>query len=210
VLYRCNMYRPSQPYHISGDLASCWSAQPPLSQGYPFLADWGAERYLNYGVPDSSFFGGTSYTWAQQSGPGQRQHTLPPFSPPPGLAPPPGLTSPFLTPPASLLSEVEADSEPDVVHSSACSTVDTEADPAFRSADMGILGSEELPTVGSLKHRLGTCKPCAFVFKDGPGCTSGVECAFCHLCQPGEKKKRKKECKGQRPGLLWHVGIPQF
>jgi len=52
------------------------------------------------------------------------------------------------------------------------------------------LGTPEVPTVGSLGHYLGTCKPCAFLFTKG--CGSGVDCTFCHLCPPGEKKRRQK------------------
>merc|ERR1740138_1136757 len=46
------------------------------------------------------------------------------------------------------------------------------------------------PTVGSIEHRLGTCKPCAFVHTKG--CTNGSQCAFCHLCRPNEMRRRKK------------------
>merc|ERR1719310_2474585 len=53
------------------------------------------------------------------------------------------------------------------------------------------LGSAEMPTIGSMGHRLGRCKPCAFVHT--AGCADGVDCKFCHLCEPGEKKKRRKE-----------------
>ncbi|CAE7175980.1 rlmJ, partial [Symbiodinium pilosum] len=48
-----------------------------------------------------------------------------------------------------------------------------------------------LPSVGSMGHDEGACKPCAFVFKKG--CDSGSQCTFCHLCPPGEKKRRSKE-----------------
>jgi len=50
-------------------------------------------------------------------------------------------------------------------------------------------------SVGSKAHDgFGQCKPCAFVFKDGKeSCRSGTNCKFCHLCEPGEKKRRKKE-----------------
>jgi len=51
----------------------------------------------------------------------------------------------------------------------------------------------DFPTKGSAKHHLGLCKPCAFVFKNG--CNSGWDCEFCHICEPGEKKRRKKERK---------------
>lgn len=44
---------------------------------------------------------------------------------------------------------------------------------------------------GSALHSVGACKPCAFVFQDG--CANGVDCEFCHLCDPGERKRRKKE-----------------
>jgi len=53
------------------------------------------------------------------------------------------------------------------------------------------LGSAEMPTIGSMGHRCGRCKPCAFVHT--VGCSDGVDCKFCHLCEPGEKKKRRKE-----------------
>merc|ERR1719263_2387696 len=52
------------------------------------------------------------------------------------------------------------------------------------------LGTPEMPTIGSAGHRSGTCKPCAFLHTKG--CGSGVECKFCHLCTPGEKKRRQK------------------
>uniref|UniRef100_A0A7S4R8J5 C3H1-type domain-containing protein n=1 Tax=Alexandrium monilatum TaxID=311494 RepID=A0A7S4R8J5_9DINO len=53
------------------------------------------------------------------------------------------------------------------------------------------LGSPELPTIGSAGHAVGRCKPCAFVYS--VGCKDGVACQFCHLCEPGEKKRRRKE-----------------
>jgi len=48
-----------------------------------------------------------------------------------------------------------------------------------------------LPSSGSAGHRVGRCKPCAFV--GTKGCNSGADCRFCHLCEAGEKKKRQKE-----------------
>jgi len=53
------------------------------------------------------------------------------------------------------------------------------------------LGGPDLPTAGSRGHRLGTCKPCAFLHTKG--CKNGPECAFCHLCERGEKKRRQRE-----------------
>eukprot|EP00930_Biecheleria_cincta_P042638 TRINITY_DN29334_c0_g1_i1.p1 TRINITY_DN29334_c0_g1~~TRINITY_DN29334_c0_g1_i1.p1 ORF type:complete len:272 (-),score=47.43 TRINITY_DN29334_c0_g1_i1:118-933(-) len=52
------------------------------------------------------------------------------------------------------------------------------------------LGSEACPTVGSAGHLLGLCKPCAFFHTKG--CQGGTSCVFCHLCLPGEKKRRQK------------------
>jgi len=49
-------------------------------------------------------------------------------------------------------------------------------------------------TAGSASHHAGTCIPCAFMYKDG-GCQSGGNCLFCHLCGPGEKRRRKKDDK---------------
>mmetsp|Transcript_60442 Transcript_60442/g.167429 ORF Transcript_60442/g.167429 Transcript_60442/m.167429 type:complete len:258 (+) Transcript_60442:68-841(+) len=52
-------------------------------------------------------------------------------------------------------------------------------------------GSAELPSLGSAGHFTGQCKPCVFVSKRG--CKSGTACDFCHLCGPGEKKRRQRE-----------------
>jgi hypothetical protein len=94
-------------------------------------------------------------------------------------------------------------------HKSQCSTEDPneEATPPLspRSAPVATLlidatgvleWSPGVPTKGSAGHMLGKCKPCAFVFKDG--CESGVNCEFCHICTPGEKKRRKKERRSVR------------
>eukprot|EP00930_Biecheleria_cincta_P002932 TRINITY_DN103888_c0_g1_i1.p1 TRINITY_DN103888_c0_g1~~TRINITY_DN103888_c0_g1_i1.p1 ORF type:complete len:401 (+),score=46.15 TRINITY_DN103888_c0_g1_i1:55-1257(+) len=52
------------------------------------------------------------------------------------------------------------------------------------------LASPELPSVGSAGHNTGDCKPCAFIHTKG--CEGGKQCPFCHLCEPGEKKRRQK------------------
>lgn len=41
-------------------------------------------------------------------------------------------------------------------------------------------------------HLQGRCKPCAYHLYKKDGCRWGAECEFCHLCKPGELKKRKK------------------
>merc|ERR1712166_1345492 len=50
-------------------------------------------------------------------------------------------------------------------------------------------------SIGSAYHETGTCKPCAFLWKDPkqPGCQNGRDCVFCHLCPAGEVKLRKKQ-----------------
>lgn len=53
------------------------------------------------------------------------------------------------------------------------------------------LGSSELPTVGSAAHYVGSCKPCAFLYTKG--CGNGLDCPFCHLCPPDEKRRRQKD-----------------
>jgi len=68
--------------------------------------------------------------------------------------------------------------------------------PSSESSNAGdatrtVLGSAELPSKGSALHRWGACKPCAFVFAEG--CMNDTNCQFCHLCEPGERKRRRKE-----------------
>ena len=54
-------------------------------------------------------------------------------------------------------------------------------------------GSLEMPSIGSKRHYVGDCRPCAFVH--ATGCTKGAMCFFCHLCDRGEKKRRQKAAK---------------
>ncbi|CAE7582953.1 rlmJ [Symbiodinium natans] len=63
--------------------------------------------------------------------------------------------------------------------------------PPSQEPSLPALEKDALPSVGSVGHEEGTCRPCAFVFKKG--CDSGSQCTFCHLCPPGEKKRRLKE-----------------
>lgn len=61
------------------------------------------------------------------------------------------------------------------------------ADEAIPSEAFGM----PFPSKGSLGHYDRNCKPCAFL--NTKGCENGYECPFCHLCEPGEKKRRRKE-----------------
>jgi len=47
-----------------------------------------------------------------------------------------------------------------------------------------------IPSVGSAGHSSGNCKPCAFLHTKG--CQIGWGCKFCHLCEPGERTRRRK------------------
>merc|ERR1719203_1115339 len=48
-----------------------------------------------------------------------------------------------------------------------------------------------IPSLGSAGHSTGSCKPCAFLHTKG--CEKGPACQFCHLCDAGEKKRRRRE-----------------
>merc|ERR1712194_1009771 len=59
------------------------------------------------------------------------------------------------------------------------------------------LGTPSLPSIGSLLHHARQCKPCTFFHTRG--CENKEDCKFCHLCGPGEKKKRlRAERAGKR------------
>jgi len=47
-------------------------------------------------------------------------------------------------------------------------------------------------STGSSLHHSGGCKPCAWYWKPD-GCANERECRYCHLCLPGELKKRKRD-----------------
>jgi len=51
-------------------------------------------------------------------------------------------------------------------------------------------GFEQVPSIGSLDHHMGTCRPCAYF--GVRGCENGAQCEYCHLCLPGELKRRQK------------------
>mmetsp|Transcript_14594 Transcript_14594/g.37772 ORF Transcript_14594/g.37772 Transcript_14594/m.37772 type:complete len:246 (+) Transcript_14594:82-819(+) len=50
--------------------------------------------------------------------------------------------------------------------------------------------SPACPSVGSVGHNLGVCRPCDF-FGRGFDCRAGANCSFCHLCGPVERRQRK-------------------
>lgn len=48
-----------------------------------------------------------------------------------------------------------------------------------------------LPSIGSVDHGTGRCKPCGWFWKAG-GCSNGRECCHCHLCPRGEIHARRR------------------
>eukprot|EP00448_Togula_jolla_P006530 CAMPEP_0170600750 /NCGR_PEP_ID=MMETSP0224-20130122/17497_1 /TAXON_ID=285029 /ORGANISM="Togula jolla, Strain CCCM 725" /LENGTH=504 /DNA_ID=CAMNT_0010925489 /DNA_START=48 /DNA_END=1562 /DNA_ORIENTATION=- len=53
-------------------------------------------------------------------------------------------------------------------------------------------GGDNLPSEGSAGHAAGTCRPCAHHNRPA-GCVKGKSCTFCHICEDGALKQRKKE-----------------
>jgi len=123
--------------------------------------------------------------------------------------PPPPVQAPVLRLAASLSSTVPAAPLPPRTVATTLLPPPPPAPPVLASAEWGFdasqaevpppeqearsfaFGSPELPTVGSAEHSSGRCKPCAFLFTKG--CENGLLCKFCHLCPPGEKKRRQKQ-----------------
>lgn len=48
------------------------------------------------------------------------------------------------------------------------------------------------PSLGALGHEDGTCKPCAWYWRQ-KGCSKAEECDFCHLCDEFALKTRKHQ-----------------
>merc|ERR1712007_5604 len=57
------------------------------------------------------------------------------------------------------------------------------------------LPSDGFPSVGSVHHEEGACRPCFYVFSD-IGCGSGQACDFCRI--PHARKNRGRPCKAKR------------
>jgi len=49
-------------------------------------------------------------------------------------------------------------------------------------------------SIGASGHAMQQCTPCAFL-DSRKGCLRGSACTYCHLCEPGEKKRRVKAQK---------------
>jgi len=64
----------------------------------------------------------------------------------------------------------------------------------------GLAPPEGLPSHGSVRHHLGTCRPCGWFWKVG-GCQNGQDCEHCHLCLEGAAKHHKKDKRRIKRGL---------
>jgi len=119
---------------------------------------------------------------------------------PPGrtVLPPPPTESPLLPPAARLSAEPPA--APPAAAAPAPMLLLSEALPPA-------LGFPELRTVGSMAHGQG-CSPCAHAHSS-KGCLNGAQCAFCHLCPPGELKRRQKAKRLAQRTELRATGIPR-
>jgi len=57
------------------------------------------------------------------------------------------------------------------------------------------------PSIGSMMHGTGECKPCAWFWK-AKGCQNGAECRHCHMCPEGEIRQRKWVSKKMKADAL--------
>jgi len=77
----------------------------------------------------------------------------------------------------------------------ACTSIGGFAEERFGMVDHTITAEPALQPFafsrGSALHSTGKCKPCAFVHRP-VGCVDGTSCSFCHVCAPGEKKRRQR------------------
>merc|ERR1719410_1782893 len=67
-----------------------------------------------------------------------------------------------------------------------------QSDPVnWADEPVGSVVVDSVPSVGSVDHWIGTCKPCAYFYTRG--CMAGQSCTFCHLCDAEERKRRRKQ-----------------
>mmetsp|Transcript_62289 Transcript_62289/g.98546 ORF Transcript_62289/g.98546 Transcript_62289/m.98546 type:complete len:201 (+) Transcript_62289:37-639(+) len=63
-------------------------------------------------------------------------------------------------------------------------------EPCLRLALLQYLPENENVDDQNKSHDTSSCRPCAFYHTKG--CQNGSQCIFCHICPPGEKKRRQK------------------
>uniref|UniRef100_A0A7S0FAI2 C3H1-type domain-containing protein n=1 Tax=Pyrodinium bahamense TaxID=73915 RepID=A0A7S0FAI2_9DINO len=69
------------------------------------------------------------------------------------------------------------------------------ADALPLSTPQGQAQIPAVPSVGSVGHYLGFCRPCDFAHRSGGSCREGAACRFCHICGPEASKLRRKQRK---------------
>lgn len=57
-------------------------------------------------------------------------------------------------------------------------------------------GNGDVPSIGSINHGNGECRPCAFFYTKG--CKSAKDCKFCHICTPLGRKAKQALIKQKR------------
>lgn len=94
--------------------------------------------------------------------------------------------------PQSLSSAVQVLQEPApcTVESGSPGTRSTRWCDETDDSDEILLTPDEWSAGASL-HERGLCKPCGWNRKPG-GCSKGVDCEFCHVCDDGALKRKKK------------------
>ncbi|CAE8600334.1 unnamed protein product, partial [Polarella glacialis] len=58
--------------------------------------------------------------------------------------------------------------------------------------------SRQSVSKGSVDHGSGACRPCAWLYKSRNGCRHGEKCDYCHMCPPGELKRKKRDKLARR------------
>lgn len=120
----------------------------------------------------------------------------PPFVFPPGLAAAQGSPSSGAVRKSSredCISEAETYSGSDRGAPSPLPSVESEsAGSGSECAGQSLrVPKHSTPSVGSVLHEAGDCRPCAWYWKPS-GCENMSACIFCHMCPEGEVKNRKK------------------
>jgi len=94
---------------------------------------------------------------------------------------------------SDLDSEDDEDSPPMLMGRTKSNTLDGKLMSPKKRGVIGIVATsvDDVPSVGSVGHAVGNCKPCAWYWKPG-SCVNGSDCGHCHACDAGALKRRKK------------------
>lgn len=76
---------------------------------------------------------------------------------------------------------------------------------AFSAANFPVSWTSECPSIGSIDHVMGTCRPCAFFHKYEGGCSQGAQCTFCHLCNTTDVRMKQKEKRIEQQSAKNHA-----